>query len=209
MKLAAIQAIFWQALHGESVDPSFIAGPNRLKVYANMFLFRQVDALRTDFPDTAKQLGDSAFLEAARGYLREHPSEHPDLGRLGYRFAAFLKEKDGAPPGVGDLAALEWARSEVFVEAEAEPIGPEEFARSLEVRLVPALRLVGRTAVWRRGFEVQEAELSPEEARALERALEGASFEEICAAFGDPTSAFEALQTWIGEGWLSAPRPAA
>jgi len=110
---------------------------------------------------------------------------------------------------VGDLAALEWARSEVFVEAEAEPIGPEEFARSLEVRLVPALRLVGRTAVWRRGFEVQEAELSPEEARALECALEGGSFEEICGAFGDPTSAFEALQTWIGEGWLSAPRSAA
>ena len=164
MKLAEIQAVFWQALHGESVDPSFIAGPNRLEVYANMFLFRQVDALRTDFPDTVKQLGDSAFLEAARSYLREHPSEHPDLGRLGHRFAAFLKAKDGLLPGVGDLAALEWARSEVFFEAEAEPIGRRR--EQCGFRTSPRSVAPSSFATSRMTFESTSVALNPRPASA-------------------------------------------
>ena len=83
----------------------------------------------------------------------------------------------------------------------------EEFARTLQVRIVPALRLVGRTAVWRAqaDFEVQEVDLSAEEARALALALAGAPFEEICGAFGDPVAAYAALQSWLAEGWIAAP----
>jgi len=46
-------------------------------------------------------------------------------------------------------------------------------------------------------------ELDPVEARALRKAIEGASFEDVCNAFGDPTAAFEALQSWIAEGWIA------
>ena|SRR5438477_2915573 len=31
----------------------------------------------------------------------------------------------------------------------------------------------------------------------------GASFEDVCSAFGDPAAAFEALQSWIAEGWIA------
>ncbi|HZR07939.1 MAG TPA: DNA-binding domain-containing protein [Myxococcales bacterium] len=202
MTLAETQAQFWKALYGDAADASFVAGPDRLHVYSSMFLFRQVDALRADFPEVAERLGDSGFFEQVRAYVREHPSEHPDLGQLGRHFAAFLKKSN---PELVELARLEWARSEVFLEAEATAIGVEEFARKLRIRLVPALRLAGRTAVWRKGFEVQEAELPAVEARALELALSGAPFADVCGAFGDPALAFEALQSWIGEGWLAAP----
>ena len=205
MTLAETQAQFWEALYGAPVDPSLVAGPDRLHVYANMFLFRQVDALRADFPQVAERLGDGRFFELVRAYVREHPSEHPDLGQLGRHFPAFLAKGNPDAAGTFNLARLEWARCEVFLEAEAAPIGVDEFARTLRIQLVPALRLVGRTAVWRKGFEVQEIELSALEARALELALSGASFEQVCGAFGDPALAFEALQGWIGEGWLAAP----
>jgi len=36
-------------------------------------------------------------------------------------------------------------------------------------------------------------ELDPVERRALWKAIEGASFEDVCSAFGDPAAAFEAL----------------
>jgi len=206
MKLADLQASFWRALQGDEVDRSFVAGPDRLRVYADMFLFRQVDALREEFPQTAERLGDERFFSLAKGYVRAHPSEDPDLGRLGRHFAAFAEASEEGPV-LGKLPGLEWARSEVFLEAEVTPIGAEEFARSLRARPVPALRLSGRTAVWRKGFEVQEAELSAEEARALELLLEGAPFEEICGAFPDAATAFEALSSWIGEGWLTAAPP--
>jgi hypothetical protein len=123
----------------------------RLDVYAGMYLARQVDALREEFPATAVVLGDRAFFEAARAYVAVHPSESPDLGQLGRRLAAFL----GARPelsrraDVADLAALEWARSEVFFEAEAPPVGPEALAAiapealgEARLRLSPALRLL-------------------------------------------------------------------
>jgi hypothetical protein len=153
----------------------------------------------------AERLGDDRFFEVVRGYVREHPSEHPDLGQLGRHFPGFLARSNPDQDGIVDLARLEWARSEVFLEAERAPIDADEFARTLQIHLIPALRLVGRTAVWRRGFEVQETELSAIEARALELALSGAAFEEVCGAFADPAPAFEALQSWIGEGWLTAP----
>lgn len=196
MSLAETQRLFWAALRGEPVDRSFIAGPDRLHVYADMFVWRQVDALREDFPETAAKLGDGAFFELARRYVLEHPSEDPDLGRLGRKFAEFSGE-----PG----AALEWARAEVFLEAEAPRMEPAAFAQALSVRIVPALRLVGSTVVWRApgGFELHEVEVPEDEARALGLALSGASFEDVCAAFGEPSRAYEALQSWLAEGWIA------
>lgn len=195
MSLAETQRRFWQALRGDlSVKPD-LAGPDRLQVYADMFVWRQVDALRADFPETAGRLGDEAFFALAKRYVLAHPSEDPDLGRLGRHFAEFSGE-----PG----AALEWARSEVFLEAEVPRMTAANFAQRLTVRIVPALRLVGNTVVWRApgGFETHEVELPEDETRALRRALAGASFEEICAVFADAAAAFEALQSWIAEGWL-------
>jgi hypothetical protein len=194
--LAETQRLFWNALRGEPVDRSFVTGADRLDVYAEMFVFRQVDALREDFPETAARLGEEKFFELGKRYLLAHPSEDPDLGRIGRRFAEFSGE-----PG----AALEWARSEVFLEAEVPRMEREEFARRLSVRIVPALRLVEETAVWRTpgGFEINEVRLPAEEARALRLAMEGASFEEVCAAFGEPAPAFEALQSWLAEGWIA------
>jgi hypothetical protein len=200
MTLAELQSRFWDALRGAPVDASFLRGEDRLQVYAEMFVWRQVDALRADFPQTAARLGDDAFFALARNYFFSFPSEDPDLGRLGRGFAAFC------PEGVRDLAALEWARSEVFLEADAVPMPAADFAQRLQTRIVPALRLVGRTAVWRPhgAFEVSEVTLDADEARALALAMSGASFVEVCGAFGEPARAYQALQSWIAEGWIAA-----
>ena len=196
MTLAETQALFWAGLRGETNERSCILGPDRLDVYAEMFLFRQVDVLRADFPETAARLGEEKFFELARRYLLAHPSDDPDIGRIGRGFAEFSGE-----PG----AALEWARSEVFLEEEVPRMAPGEFAQRLSVRIAPALRLVGDTAVWRTpgAYDVSEVKLPEDEQRALRLALDGATFEEICAAFGEPARAYEALQSWLAEGWIA------
>jgi hypothetical protein len=58
----------------------------RVQVYASMFLWRQVDALREDFPRTADALGEQAFVEACRAYVKNVPSTDPDLGVRGRQF---------------------------------------------------------------------------------------------------------------------------
>ena len=196
MSLAETQQFFWQALRGEDVSHAFVAGPDRLHVYAEMFLLRQVDVLRADFPQLLSKLGDEDFFALAKRYVLAHPSDDADLGRLGRAFAEF----SGDP-----LAALEWARCEVFLEAEVPRLLPEEFAQRLAVRIVPALRVAGATVVWRTpgGFTLNEVDLPEDELHALRLAVAGATFEEICATFGEPTRAFEALQSWLAEGWMA------
>jgi hypothetical protein len=123
---------------------------DRVEIYADMYLWRLVDALREDYPKLATLLGDEAFYALAEGYVRENPSRHHDLGQLGRHLAAFLRARaDGGRSPLTDLAALEWARSEVFFEAEVPParqealagLAPDEFL-SVRLRLVPALRVL-------------------------------------------------------------------
>jgi hypothetical protein len=217
MKLAESQKLFWDALRGdvEGLDACFAGTPDlsateRVGIYARMYVFRQVDALREDFPELAKKLGDEGFFQLAEKYVLAHPSEDADLGRLGRLFAAFCPEE------LRGLAALEWSRSEVFVEADAGSLSAGQFAAAVDaeqfahmrLQIIPALRLSGSTAVWRKGFDVFDAELAPEEARALQLALGGAPLGEICGAFGESQAAFAALQSWLAEGWIAAICPA-
>ena len=159
MTLAETQALFHAAVTRPDDDRSVdiqrcfagsreLSAEERVGIYADMHLWRLVDALREDYPKLAALLGDERFFGLAEAYVRKHPSRHHDLGRIGIHLPEFL----GAHPDprrldLGDLAALEWARAEVFVEAEAEPVREHtlsalpanEFLQA-RLRLVPALR---------------------------------------------------------------------
>src|SRR3954462_481485 len=152
MSLAEMQQVFWQLLQGADAPiDGFVGSPDvpaaeRLRIYQEMFLHRQVDALRETFPKVVAALGDEAFFATAQRYVRAHPSDHPDLGQLGRRFAAMLERGD-----LRDLARLEWARAEVFEAPPAATMSLEDFARLARdaeafmhhrVRLIPALRLL-------------------------------------------------------------------
>lgn len=214
MNLAETQRLFWELLQGESRPLEAFTGTaelpaaERVAIYTRMVLHRQVDALRETFPEVAKELGDEAFFATAASYVRANPSDHPDLGQLGRRFAEFLQDES-----LRAIAAREWARAEVFEAAPAEPLTAEDFSRLAQdpesfmharAKVIPALRLAGQTVVWRSGFEVFHVDVSDEEARALRLAVEGAPLGEICGAFAEPQAAFTALQSWIAEGWLRA-----
>lgn len=139
---------------GRDPDETFVGTPSlpaseRLAIYANMYLWRQVDALREDFPKLVAVLGDDRFYDLAEGYVREHPSEHPSLSKLGRRVADYLVRHSAGRPDLPDLARLEWARAEAF-EAEDVPLAgidslravpPAELPR-VRIDFTPALRLL-------------------------------------------------------------------
>jgi hypothetical protein len=172
MTLAETQALFHQAITAPGgveagrLEACFAGTPDlpaaeRVGIYAGMYLWRQVDGLRQTFPCLARLLGDERFAALAEDYLRRHPSEHHDLAQVGRRLADFLREfPDPARPDLGDLAALEWARQEVFFEAAAEPVEaaalaalPPEAVAQVGLVLAPALRLLALahevTGPWR------------------------------------------------------------
>lgn len=128
MTLAETQAAFWANLTSAPGAPAadlFLVGTARLEasarvaIYADMFLFRQVDALREDFEKLALLLGDAGFFELISGYVAVHPSVDPSLARRGAQLSAFLQgREEGA---LADLAALEYARAQAFGAEDAEP----------------------------------------------------------------------------------------
>lgn len=160
MTLAETQALFHAfatrspAAAGRDPGEAFVGTPalpaaERLAIYANMYLWRQVDALREDFPKLVAVLGDEGFYALAERYVREHPSDHPSLSKLGRHLADYLVRHPAGRPDLPDLARLEWARAEAF-EAEDVPLATIDSLRAVspaelpDVRFafVPAVRLV-------------------------------------------------------------------
>ena len=133
----------------------------RLDIYANMYFFRLRDALAEDFPKLLAVLGGARFHNLITDYLLACPSTSWTLRELGRRLPRFLDDHALAAelPYVADLARLEWARLDVFDEADAEPLtrdaiaalGPERLA-TFGLGLIPALRILvlahDALAVW-------------------------------------------------------------
>ncbi len=160
MTLAETQELFYRLVtRGPDVDPSAVAGcflgspdldaAERVGIYADMYLWRLVDGLREDFPKLAALLGDRAFFALCRDYVAADPSDDPDLGRLGRRLAPFLRARPNlARPDLPALAALEWARAEVFFAAPAAPVTSTAFSAvgddlpAARLSLIPALRVL-------------------------------------------------------------------
>jgi hypothetical protein len=175
----------------------------RMDIYANMFIWRQVDALRDDFPQLAERLGGD-FYAFAEAYLREHPSTRPSLSELGAQLPAFALRRR---PELAQLAALEWARARVFEEPdlpylERLPPVAEADLPLVRLRFVPALRLLENAVVWKKDFEVFHAPIDQAEARALSLAMAGEPLGAVCEAFDGVEAAFRAISSWFAEGFV-------
>jgi hypothetical protein len=126
------------ALGLESADlEAVIAGDargsalERLEIYAEMYFYRIFDVLHDDFPQLAAAAGDAAFHNLATDYLLAHPSCHPSLRNVGSALPRYLAGHALAAerPWLAELAALEWARVDVFDRADATPLAPDALAR--------------------------------------------------------------------------------
>jgi hypothetical protein len=243
MTLSALQTAFWSSVVDghDNVEPSSIfvdggslSASQRLEIYADMFRARCAECLREDFPKLAALFGEHAFWDLTMAYVKQHPSRDPSLSSLGRELAGFVARRTVERPDLSDLAVLEWARAEVFEEADAAVLrAPSDLTGPLH--MIPALRHLqlqwdvcelwsaleaGEPApaprpgpvdviVWRKEHTVFHVVVTADEAHALHRAAAGAPLAEICAAFEAHPNPLEraarALGSWFAEGWIRAP----
>lgn len=106
-----------------------LSATDRLRIYSDMYYWRLIDSLAEDFPIVQFTLGQDRFFEVAKQYLHQCPSSSPNLGQLGARFPAFLKEsKDPIEHQefLADLAAVERATNECFDEKNTPSLPAED-----------------------------------------------------------------------------------
>ena len=151
-------------------------------------------------------------------FVRERPSLRPDLSDLAAlewaRAEAFIAP-DADPLDETALQALgaQAASARLALVHSVRLLSLEHDAAALWADLEaarepgPPLRRRISLLIWRKGFEVFHAEVSPEELAALSALRRGATLGEACEAFAalsDPTrAALGALASWSGEGLIS------
>jgi hypothetical protein len=123
----------------------------RVDIYANMYFYRILDALKEDFPTTLAVLGDDNFHNLVTGYLLEYPPREPSLYYCGRYLAEYLSDHPlrEQTPFVADLAALERAIVEVFQARDAPSMEPKALRAiapadwpAMKLRLQPAAQIL-------------------------------------------------------------------
>lgn len=111
----------------------------RLEIYANAYYYRLLGVLEQDYAAVARHLGPDLFRDVVTSYLLAHPPSHASLRYAGIALADFLSKSEAAAgvrqraPWVADLAALEWARVDVFDAIDGEVLARDALAtRSVE-----------------------------------------------------------------------------
>jgi hypothetical protein len=103
----------------------------RLSIYGDGYRARLVEALTNNFPVLSELLGEVDFETLGNAYVRSHDSPFFSIRYYGNGLADFLAseaEYAGAPV-LAELARWEWAMTEVFDAADADPIGTDALAR--------------------------------------------------------------------------------
>ncbi len=144
--LGAFQASFFEAILAEPdarPEAAFARQPG-FAVYRNTVFAGCIEALEANHPTTREVVGETAFRELARAFVRRSPPSSGILASYGAGFSTWLEEASDAGLSllVADLARLDRAWTESHLAADApllEPgalvaLGAQRFAAA---RLVP------------------------------------------------------------------------
>jgi hypothetical protein len=107
-----------------------VPAARRLAIYANAYRSRLGEALASNYPALAELLGPVDFRALAHAYIAANDSRFFSLRWYGHALEEFLANdaRYRATPLLAELARWEWAMSEAFDAADAEPIGAARLA---------------------------------------------------------------------------------
>ncbi len=137
-RLPRIQADFQHfLLEGDAaaIEPHVVGSARvpvatRLSIYGDGYRSRLIEALEANFPVLSELLGEADFETLGAAYVRSCPSHFFSIRYYGDGLAEFLAREPpyASSPVLADLARWEWALTEVFDAADAQPIGPADLA---------------------------------------------------------------------------------
>jgi hypothetical protein len=155
------EVVMGQGTSGQPADAHLLpnermTADDRVDIHRSMYRVRTAEALRTDFPRTARLLGPR-FDRLVADYRHAHRSTSYALELFGKDFAHHVAGQVFRPGWAGDLTRLEWLAVQAWLAPQAQPldlttlaaIAPEDQER-LVLTFAPSLQLSGplRVQAW-------------------------------------------------------------
>lgn len=118
------------AISSQVVGTAKVGAQRRLSIYFDGYRARLTEALASNYPALSELLGAEDFEALSGRYIDKHASTFASIRHYGAQLAQFLaSEPDFARvPVLADLARWEWALTETFDAADADPVGAQSFA---------------------------------------------------------------------------------
>lgn len=109
------------AIHAAVVGTAKVDADTRLRIYADGYRLRLIEALDTDYPGLHSLAGDEEFDRLTRAYIDAQPSTFRSLRWFGNRLSDFLRTTKpySGYPVFAEMAAFEWAMSDAFDAADS------------------------------------------------------------------------------------------
>jgi hypothetical protein len=137
-------------IHGEIVGTAKVDVATRLRIYADGYRLRLIEALDTDYPGLHTLAGDEEFDRLARAYIEAHPSPFRSLRWFGHQMSEFLREHEpwSDYPVFAEMAAFEWAMSDAFDAADSGLARVDDMA-AIPPEVWPGLTFIPHASVRR------------------------------------------------------------
>jgi hypothetical protein len=125
-----------------------VSAIDRVGIYANMYFFRLLDAIKEDFPATLRIIGEANFHNLITSYLTEHPPGDPSITEASRYLAEFAWTSSTLEkwPFIADLIRLERAILEVFLGPDARPLSVEAM-KGIPAAQWPSVRITAHPAL--------------------------------------------------------------
>jgi hypothetical protein len=138
------------SLASEVVSDARASAEERIAIYAHMYSARLIEVLAEIYPLTQKLVGEDELASIAARYVRAHPSRTPSLRGYGAAMSQFLanpRSDLSVPPEAASLAALEWARYDVFDAVDQVTLTRERMAALGEAVASAPLRRIAASVL--------------------------------------------------------------
>ncbi|PHV13422.1 HvfC/BufC N-terminal domain-containing protein [Chitinimonas sp. BJB300] len=156
------------------LETAAVPRPIRIGIYADAYLLRLDEALRSNYPKLHLLLGDDDFLALTRRYLDTQPSRQPNIRWFGDQLAVLLDNQTpyADVPAFAELARFEWALGLAFDAADTSTPGPailstlaDEDWQEIQPNWHPSLSVMAfnwnTLAIWR-ALDADEAPPDPQ-----------------------------------------------